>query len=169
MADPLSTMENVIVNVNRVQLQSSNTNGMTTTTHSGTSSSSGQTDCTINSNHSHFDAENIVSSTQETTNETILNEKLNSERTIGIVNNNKCDEMSVVKSTTTSTTTLPKSMANEKQHINSEESHVHKASALSSQSRKAMDESKHQQHLHNSDSSKMKTKPMDSNGEYSID
>lgn len=155
MADHLSTMENVIVNVNHVQLQSS-TNG---TTHSGTSSSSdGQTDnCTMNSNHSHFDAENIVSSTQETSNET-SNEKLNSERTIGIVN--KCDdEMSVVAKST-----LPKSMANEKQLINSEESHVHKASTLSSQSRKQMDESKH--HLHYSESSKMKSKSMDSVGEY---
>lgn len=144
MADHLTTMENVIVSANRVQLQSS-TNGA----HSGTSS--GQTDCTINSNHSHFDAENIVSSTQETTNET-LNEKLTSERTVSIVN--KCDETDV------KSTLMPKSMANEK-HINSDESHVHKASTSSSQSRKAVDESKH--HLHNSESSsKIKSKPMDS-------
>lgn len=143
MADHLSTMENVIVSANCVQLQSS-TNG----THSGTSS--GQTDCTTNSNHSHFDAENIVSSTQETTNET-LNQKLNSERTISSVN--KCDETDVKSA-------LPKSMANEKHINNSEESHVHKANTLSSQSRKPIDESKH--HLHNSESSKIKSKPMDS-------
>lgn len=151
MAEHLSTMENVIVNTNRVQLQSS-TNGAT---HSGTSS--GQTDCTINSNHSHFDAENIVSSTQETTNETLSDEKSNSsERTIGITN--KCDEMSgvAVKST------LPKSLASEKHMNSAEESHVHKASTLSSQSRKPMDESKH--HLHNSETAKIKSK--DSNGLY---
>lgn len=156
MAEHLSTMENVIVNTDRVQLQSSE-NGAT---HSGTSS--GQTDCTINSNHSHFDAENIVSSTQETTNETLSDEKSSSERTIGIIN--KCDEMSggvvvAVKST------LPKSMASEKHMNSAEESHVHsKPSTLSSQSRKPMDESKH--HLHNSESSKMKSK--DSNGSYQI-
>lgn len=153
MADHLSTMENVIVSANCVQLQSS-TNGAT---HSDTSS--GQTDCTIDSNHSHCDAENIVSSTQEHTNET-LNEQLNSERTISIVN--KCDETNVKS-------TLLNSMAsNEKQRTAaSEESHISKtntssSSSLSSQSRKAMDESKHHLHITESSSSKIKSKPTDS-------
>lgn len=153
MAEHLSTMENVIVNTNRVQLQSS-TNGAT---HSGTSS--GQTDCTINSNHSHFDAENIVSSTQETTNDNLSDEKLNSARTIGSIN--KCDEMS---GGVAAKLALPKALAIEK-HINSaDDSHVHKTNTLSSQSRKPMDESKH--HLHNTESSKIKSK--DSNGSYHI-
>lgn len=152
MADRLSTMENVIVSANCVQLQSSTANG----THSGTSTSSpssGQTDCTINSNHSHFDAENIVSSTQESTSETI-NEKLISERTLGTATVNKCVDETNAK------LTLPTSMAIET-HRDREESHIDKANTSSSQSQTVMDESKHRSHI-NESSSKIKSKPTDS-------
>lgn len=147
MADKLSTMENVIVQ-NCVQLQS-----VTNDTLSDTSS--GQTDCTTNSNLGNFEAENIVSSTQETTNDS-FNVKLTSDNSDSLVN--KCDVISddVNKQ-------LPKSMANEK-HINSEQSHVNvTANALSSHSEKSMDEPK--RHLHISDSSKAKIKPSE-NGLY---
>lgn len=145
MADHLSTMENVIVSANRIQLQSP-TNGATL---SGTSS--GQTERTIDSNHSHSDAENIVSSTQETTNET-QSEKIKIDRTISTVN--KCDEINI------KSITLPKSMAINEKHTASEESHIDKANTSSSQSRKAMDESKHHSHSTES-SSKIKSKSTD--------
>lgn len=144
--DHLLTMENVIVQ-NRVHLQSA-TNDIYSDT------SSGQTDCNSNSNHGNFEAENIVSSTQETTNDS-FNVKLNSDNINSMVN--KCD-ITDVKSQ------LPKSMANEKHTIN-EQSHVAvTASALSSQNRKMMnDEPK--RHLHISDSSKAKSKSLNS-GSY---
>lgn len=147
MADNSSTMENVIAQ-NRVQLQSTSNDS-----HSDTSS--GQTDCNSNSNNGHFDAENIVSSTQETTNDSFnANAKLNSDSSDSIVN--KCDVTDVKSSS-------PKLMANEK-HISSEPSHV--ASALSNQNKKPMDEPK--RHLHISDSPiKAKSKSID-NGLYSF-
>lgn len=144
MSDRLSTMENVIVQ-NRVQLQSSTS----TDTHSDTSS--GQTDCNSNSNHGNFEAENIVSSTQETTNDS-FNVKLNSDSDMNNIVNN-CDVIDVK-----STSTLPKSMVNEK-HINNEQSHVPStASASSSQNRKLMD-GETKRHLHiSTESSKIKSK-----------
>lgn len=148
MADHLSTMDNVIVK-NCVQLQTSSND-----TNSDTSS--GPTNCSKTSNNGHFDAENIVSSTQETTNDT-FNVKLNSEHRMDSIVN-KCD-VTDVKSA------LPKSMANEKHCINSEQSHVSTASALSSHNRKSMDETKRQ--LHINDTTKLKTKTSDG-GLYSI-
>lgn len=147
MADNSSTMENVIAQ-NRVQLQSTSNDS-----HSDTSS--GQTDCKSNSNNGHFEAENIVSSTQETTSDSFnANAKLNSDSSDSIVN--KCDVTDVKSSS-------PKLMANEK-HISSEPSHV--ASALSNQNKKPMDEPK--RHLHISDSSiKTKSQSID-NGLYSF-
>lgn len=142
MADKLSTMENVIVQ-NRVQLQSS-----TNDTHSDTSS--GQTDCNSNSNHGNFEAENIVSSTQETTNDS-FNVKLNSDSSDSSVN--KCD-VTDVKSQ------LPKSMANEKHIINEQ---IHEA-ITASQNRKIMDDEP-KRHLHINDSSNPKSKSLD-NGSY---
>lgn len=141
-----STMENVIVQ-NRIQLQSASDD-----THSDTSS--GQIDCTSNTDHGNFEAENIVSSTQETTNDS-FNGKLISDSSHNLVN--KCDVIDDTKSQ------LPKSMANEK-HLHSEQSHVAvTASELSSQNRKVMDESK--RHLHISDLSKAKSKSSES-GSY---
>lgn len=148
MAEHLSTTDNVIVK-NRVQLQTSSNDN-----HSD--ASSGQTNCSTNSIHGQLEAENIVSSTQETANDT-FNVKLNSERMESIVN--KCDVTNVKSA-------MPKSIANEKHSINSEQqSHVCTASALSSQSRKTMDEPK--RHSHINDSSKSKTKPSDG-GLYSF-
>lgn len=148
MADHLTTTNNVI-EPNHAQLKSSS-NDM----HSDTSS--GQINCTTNTNHGHLEAENIVSSTQETANDPI-NVNVNSERMDSVVN--KCDVTNVKLA-------VPKSLTNEKQCTNSEQSHVCTASnASSSQSRKTIDETK--RHLHISDSSKSKTKPSDG-GSYSI-
>lgn len=152
MADHLSTMENVIVQ-NRVQLQSSATND----THSDTSS--GQTDCNSNSNLGNFEAENIVSSTQETTTDSMFNVKLCSDSSNSLVN--KCDVIDVKSQ-------LPKSLANEKQHIINEQSHIAvTASALSSQNRQMMDDEPKRSHLHISDSSKSKSKSLES-GSYGL-
>lgn len=154
MADHLSTMDNVIVS-NRVQLQSVATNN-DTTTHSDTSSGQTNTDCNANANHGNFEAENIVSSTQETANDAAFNVKLCDDNSDII---NKCDvtnaKLQMPK---------PKSMAMEQQHITINEQSqvaVTTASALSSQNRKVMDgESK--RHLHISDSSKTKSKSVES-------
>ncbi|XP_055300302.1 uncharacterized protein LOC129567453 [Sitodiplosis mosellana] len=154
MADHLSTMDNVIV-PNRVQLQSMVANNNDdTTTHSDTSS--GQTDCNSNANHGNFEAENIVSSTQETVNDAAFNVKLCSDSLASIIN--KCDVMDAKLQMP------PKSMAIEQQHItNNEQSYiaVTTASALSSQNRKMMDDEP-KRHLHISDSSKAKSKPLES-------
>lgn len=146
MTDHLSTMENVIIQ-NRVQLQS-----LSNDSHSDTSS--GQIDCNSNSNNGHSEAENIVSSTQETTNDS-FNVKLNSDNSDSIVN--KCDVIDVKSSSS------PNAVTSEK-HTKSESSHV--ASALSNQNRKTMDEPK--RHLHISDSSNAKTKSIQS-GLYLFD
>lgn len=137
MADHLSTMENVMVQ-NHVDLQSTNTD-----THSDTLSGQAM-DCNSNTNDGHLEAENIVSSTQETAIDSFTI-KLNANNSDSNVN--KCDELNLKSQ-------LPKAMANEK-HINTEQSHV--ASALPNQNRKtAMDEPK--RHLHISASLKTKSK-----------
>ena len=148
MTDHLSTMDNVIVS-NRVQLQSMATNN-DTTIHSDTSSE--PMDCNnINVNDGNFEAENIVSSTQETVNDATFNLKLCSDKSNCIINN-KCD------------VTLDKKLQAMEQHITiNEQSHVAvtTANALSSQNRKMMDDEP-KRHLHISDSSKTKTKSLES-------
>lgn len=154
MTDHLSTMDNVIVS-NRVQLQSMATNN-DTTIHSDTSSE--PIDCNnINVNDGNFEAENIVSSTQETVNDATFNLKLCSDKSNSILNN-KCDVTLDKK-----LQLPPKSQAMEKHIAINEQSHVAvtTANALSSQNKKMMDDEP-KRHLHISDSSKTKTKSLDS-------
>lgn len=154
MTDHLSTMDNVIVS-NRVQLQSMATNN-DTTIHSDTSSEP-MVPNDFNVNDGNFEAENIVSSTQETVNDATFNLKLCSDKSNSIINN-KCDVTAEKKQQLP-----PKSLAMEKHITINEQSHVAvaAANASSSQNRKMMDDEP-KRHLHISDSSKTKTKSLDS-------